>query len=135
MGKKKKPRLIELKKRQQVKLLSKTDAKFAFQANQPEEVESNTLEKFISNLEFGLVFNTMSLLEKMMVQLMAKDILNANKNMEDSSGLQMLQLEIFQKKVFQMMKFKNPCFYFFTIFFKIKVLFINENSNFFNLKF
>merc|ERR1712004_78619 len=117
MGKKKKPRLIELKKRQQVKLLSKTDAKFAFQANQPEEVESNTLEKFISNLEFGLVFNTMSLLGKMMVQLMAKDILNANKNMEDSSGLQMLQLEIFQKKVFQMMKFKNPCFYFFLQFF------------------
>merc|ERR1712004_433390 len=118
MGKKKKPRLIELKKRQQVKLLSKTDAKFAFQANQPEEVESNTLEKFISNLEFGLVFNTMSLLEKMMVQLMAKDILNADKNMEDSSGLQMLQLEIFQKKVFQMMKFKNPCFYFFYNFFQ-----------------
>ena len=85
------------------------------------------MEKFISNLEFGLVFNMMSLLEKMMVQLMARDILNANKSMEDLSGLQMLQLEIFQKKVFQMMKFKIHIF----IFYKI---FINENSNFSNLK-
>merc|ERR1711973_167032 len=115
------------KKKQQVKLQSKTDAKFAFQANHLEEVESNTLEKFISNLEFGLVFNMMSLLEKMMVQLMGRDILNANKNMEDLSGLQMLQLEIFQRKVFQMMKFKIHIFIF-------SQIFINENSNFFNLK-